>query len=263
MSNRCLSAIAIAALTLTACRPHTVEIAYRPQAGARYAYEVHVESSTTTNLPDQAARKTADEFVLTAGHRVLDAGATGSRVEVRLESPGREPRTFIVRLDRAAQLSEVQRIEGLPAQVLGNLGLSEIFPAAAGAPPRRRLAPGDRWRIDEPVQLAGSERVRLKGEGRLAALGVIDGRDVATIESSVRLPVRSALSEAGRDIVLVGTQRTTMTSTHALADGAVETVEAVTRGRFDLVLQPPEGANVSPVRGTLELEIKSTTKRTD
>lgn len=255
-----MTASAVAALT-AGCAGHTVAVAFRPAAGARYSYEVKVTSAATTRIPGEADRDTADSFVLIAHHRVLNTDASGSRVEVRLAAAGREPRTFVVRLDRAAQLTEVQRIEGLPAQVLGNLGLSEIFPAAAGAPPSRPLAPGDRWQIDEPLQLATGPPVRLRGEGRLAALGVVGGRDVATLESVIRLPVRSTVEEAGREIDLVGSQRTVMTTTHTLDDGAVETVRAVTRGRFEIVLQPPDGSNAPPVRGELDLTVRSTTRR--
>lgn len=254
-------AVVAAAASLGGCQPDTVDLAYRPAPGARYAYAVDVRSSTTTTLPGQEPRTTDDDFVLAARHRVLDAGSEGSRVEVTLDSPGRDERTFVVRLDRAAQLSEVQRIEGLPARVLGNLGLSEIFPAAAGAPPRRPLAPGDRWPIDEPVRLAGGPTLRLRGDGRLTALGVVDGREVATVESKVRLPVRATVDEGGRKVRLTGTQRTTMTASHSLEDGAVESVVAVTQARFGLELVPPEGTNSPPVRGVLRLEVRSTTRR--
>jgi hypothetical protein len=36
-----------------------------------------------------------------------------------------------MRFDRAAQLTAVESVEGIPAEALGSLGLSEIFPAAA------------------------------------------------------------------------------------------------------------------------------------
>src|SRR3712207_6086484 len=99
------------------------------------------------------------------------------------------PYTTLFRSDRAGQLAEVERIEGLPAQVLGELGISEIFPAAAAAPPDRPLSPGDRWTINAPVDLPGLAPGRLRGQGRLIALGVVDGREVATIESVVELTV--------------------------------------------------------------------------
>ncbi|HEX2038813.1 MAG TPA: hypothetical protein VHF47_03660, partial [Acidimicrobiales bacterium] len=204
------------ALASAGCRDGTVRVSFRPEVGAQYAYRVRVAADVVTRIADRPVRRTTDEDVFTARHKVLAAGRAGSRVEVRLESDGQEPRTFVVRLDRAGQLAEVQRIEGFPADVLGGLGLSEIFPAAAGALPDRPLAPGDRWTIDEA------------GTGRLARLGVVDGRRRATVESDYVLPVARTTSDGERPLRLEGDQRTRATSSYDLRDGAVEHVVAET-----------------------------------
>ena len=247
----------------SACEPDTVRVAFRPQADARYQYAVDVRSEAETRIADREPRRTSDNFVLRAEHDVLEAGPQSSTVEVRLASPGIGGRTFVARLDRAGQLAEVERIEGLPAQVLGELGISEIFPAAAAAPPDRALSPGDRWTIDAPVDLPGLAPGRLRGRGRLIALGVVDGREVATIESVVELTVPQGAADASERFVLGGTQSTTSTATHTLADGAVQEVRAVTRGRFDLTVLPPEGTSGPAVPGTLVVEVRSHTRRLD
>jgi hypothetical protein len=252
----------LALAVLTGCRDDTVRIAFRPANGARYAYRVEVESTTVTEIEGRAPVRQHDRFLLHADHDVLTADGDTSRVEIRLrQEDGGPARVFVVQLDRAGQLIEVQRIEGLPARALGSLGLSEIFPAAAGAPPDRRLAPGDRWPVDDPVALPGQASARLRGTGRLSALGVVAGREVATVESRYALAVEGTSElDLGR-FRLDGIQTTTSTATHSLADGAVEEVDAVTRGRFELTLLPPDGTEGPEVPGTLEIEIRSRTRR--
>jgi len=260
-----LAAVALgAALSLAVvpgCGDDTVRVAFRPEAGTRYAYEIDVEATTVTDIEGRGPVRQSDRYVLRADHDVLSADGDSSRVEVQVREPGGATRRFVVRLDRAGQLAEVQRIEGLPAQALGSLGLSEIFPAAAGAPPDRPLAPGDRWQVDDPVELPGQARTRLRGSGRLSALGVVSGREVATIENRFELAVRGVTELLTGRFRLDGRQTTTSTAAHALDDGVVQQVDAVTRGQFRLTLLPPDGTDGPPVPGTLEVEIRSKTRR--
>jgi hypothetical protein len=259
--KRLAAVLLVALVGLAGCGDDTVRIAFTPETGARYSYRVEVESTTFTEVEGTQPVRRHDEFVLQAAHHVLSADGDSSRVQVTLRDAGGNSRRFVVRLDRAGQLAEVQRIEGLPARALGSLGLSEIFPAAAGAPPDRRLAPGDRWRVDDPVELPGQAPTRLSGTGRLTALGVVEGREVATVENRFVLAVEGTSDlELGR-FRLVGSQTTTSTSSHDLADGAVEEVTAVTRGRFRLMLLPPDGEDGPEVPGTLRVEVRSKTRR--
>ena len=247
-------------LASSGCRDGAVRVSFRPEVGAEYVYRVRVVAEVVTRIADRPVRRTTDDDVFTARHTVLAAGPDGSRVKVRLETEGQEDRTFEVRLDRVGQLVEVQRIEGIPADVLGGLGLSEIFPAAAGALPERPLAPGDRWTIDEAVA-AGDGGGRISGSGRLARLGVVDGRRRATVESDYLLPVARTSAEGDRPLRLEGDQRTRATSSYDLRDGAVEKVEAVTTGRFRLVVLPPVGTTGPDIPGRLDLRLRSETRR--
>ena len=248
MRRTLLAVVVLLAAPLGACRDGTVRVAFRPTEGTRYTYRVTVTADVVTRLGDRPARHTTEEDVFTAHHTVL----SGGRTEVRLVAAGEEARTFVVRLDRAGQLAEVQRIEGIPADILGGLGLSEIFPAAAAAPPDRPLAPGDRW------DLAFE---RLRGTGRLAALGMVGGRKLATVESDYVLPVARTADEGDNRLRFEGSQHTRATSTHDLDDGAVEEVRAETSGTFALQLLPPEGTTGPVVPGTLEVEVRSLTTR--
>jgi len=253
--------VAALALLTTACGKDTVRLSFQPRPGNRYSYRVEVQAEAVATVGGQAPRSTETANVFEAEQSVLDADPSGIRVQVRLREVGGLPRNFVVRLDRAAQLAEVQSIEGLPASALGGLGLSEIFPAAAGAPPDRPLSPGSRWAIDEPVQLASPELARLSGRGRLAKLGVIDGREVATVTSNYRLPVKRTAQETRSKLELSGSQDTNASTTYDLEDGSVVSVEARTSGTYGVMLLPPDGTPGAPILGTLTVEVRSVTRR--
>lgn len=255
-----LTGVTAGALLVGACRPDGVHLGFRPAPGAHYSYRVEVHAEVTTRIgADGQTQRRVDDDVLFADHAVLSAGGRSSRVEVRLHGPGQPSRTFVVSLDRFAQLAEVQTIEGLPASALGTLGLSEIFPAAAGAPPDRLLSPGERWRIDEPVALPGASPSRLQGEGRLVELGVVAGREVARVDSTFRLPVARSSEESQGRIVLNGEQVVHSRSLSGVADGAVEEVRTDTRATYTLQLLP-RGSD-SSVPGELIVVVRSVTKR--
>jgi hypothetical protein len=169
---------------------------------------------------------------------------------------------FEVRFDRGGQPTEVQRIEGLPAGALGDLGLSEIFPAAAAAPPDRPLSPGDRWDLDQPLAEDGAgSQARLAGTGRLVSLHHAGGRPLAEVESSYRTPVRRTAEDTGGRLALDGSQSTRADVAYDLDDDVVHSVEARTRGRYRITLLPPTGVQGAPVPGTLVVDVDSTTRR--
>jgi hypothetical protein len=249
---------------MTGCRDDHVTIAYQPRAGAQFAYAIHVVSSTTSAYPGSApSAPSAVPADFTAHHRVLDAHDGTTRVEVRLERGGSPERTFVMRFDRAAQLVAVESVEGIPTEALGSLGLSEIFPAAAGAPPARPLRPGDTWAVDDQVRLAGMDApARLTGTGHLVQLGVIDGHETATVTSATTLPLTSTTATSKGIQTLTGTQTTTITVVYDLADGSVRHSIATTTGRFDVTLAPPAGQPGAPIKGTLTVELRSEIRRT-
>lgn len=253
--------IALATFALAACGTGTVKIAFRPEEGAVYGYVIEVDSTTTTKVEGEDDRRSANNFTLQAKHEVQSTDAEGSEVRVTLRSGGGEARELLVRLDRAAQLTEVVQVEGLPAEVLGELGLSEIFPAAVGAPPEGPLRPGTTWQVNDPVQITGSPRAELEGVGRLEALDVIEGKHVAIVRSSYRLPVSRTSDGANSTQTIEGEQTTSSRTTYDLADGSVVSAEAESVGRFALELRPP-GSDIGPgLAGTLELRVRSVTRR--
>ena len=240
-----------------------VTIAFRPPVGSRFAYVTEVESTTTTDLPCQAAATRVDRTRLDATQLVLEPDGPGVRLEVALSRTGIGTRTFVMRFDRAAQLTAVEEVEGIPAAALGDLGLSEIFPAAAGAPPEEPLAPGDRWTIDDEILLGDSAPTRLEGEGRLVELGVEDGHDTARVQSTTALGVSTRSEATTGTRALDGEQVSEIEAVYDLDTGALRHAVADTVGRFQLALGPPTGGSGDPCVGTLTVELHSTVTRTD
>ena len=258
-----LAALLLVAPVLGAgCRDDTVRIRFRPDVGDVYRYETRVRAESVVTFKGQEPVTRTDSTRLHAEHTVVGAGRDSSRVQVVLEGAGGSSQTFVVRVDRAAQVVAVEQAEGTAREALGQPGLPELFPAAAGAPPDRRLTPGDEWRVDERVQLPGaSDRARLRGSGRLVSLGVVDGRDVAEVRTSSRIPVSAVTVAADGELRIDGFQTTTATTRHDLDDGAVRRAAATTTGTYDIVLSPPPGQAADPLSGTLSLRVTSTTRR--
>lgn len=257
------SITALALVVGVSCAEDTVRISFRPSEGARYVYIVDVESQSATRIGDEDPTRTENSFELLAQHRVQSTGPNGSEVEVTLRSAGEQgpARELLVRLDRGAQLTEVIEVEGLPAEVLGELGLSEIFPAAVAAPPDRALEPGATWQIKAPVQVTGSPRETLIGSGRLVELDVRNGVRVAVVRTTFRLPVSRRTEGNNSTRELEGIQVTRSTTTYDLADGSVVEAVAVTTGNFTVALAPPQGADGPTLSGTLDVEVRSHTAR--
>lgn len=262
--RRALATAALGALAVggAACSDGSVRVDLRPEEGATYRYEVRIRTESETVLGAGAPQVRTDDVLLVAEHTVVATGDDGVSVEVSLAEPGGRQRSFEVVFDRAAQLESIAAIDGIPAEVLGDLGLAELFPAAAGGPPDRPLAPGDRWQVDALVDLGGAGPAgRLTGDGRLVELGVEDGQDVARIESTVTLPVRSVRQSPDGEVSLEGTQTTEQRATRDLGDGSVRRAASDTVGRYELSVAPPAGTASQPVTGTLVVTVSSESRR--
>lgn len=257
-----LAALAALALAGVGCRDHSVSLAFRPDPGERSTYRIAVRAHTVATIGDAAPRRRRSETVFVARQRVLRTGQRGSEVEIALREQGGPERRFVIEVDRGGVLSAVQLVEGVPARALGELGLADVFPPAAGAPPPRRLSPGERWSVDQNLRLAGASPARLTGSGRLASLARVDGVDVARVESSLRLAVRRAARRPEGHVVLDGDQHVESTTTYDLEDGAVVATTTRSRGRYRLTVSPPAGVAGSSVPGTLSVDVRSSVRRT-
>lgn len=257
-----IATVGLIALGSTGCGNGTVRVDFRPEEGATYRYEVRIRSESETVLASGAPQLRTDDVLLLAEHTVLETDGDGVRVRVVLAEPAGDQRTFEVVFDRAAQLQAIESIEGVPSEVLDELGLAELFPAAAGGPPDRGLAPGDSWEVDAQVALAATPSPsRLTGSGRLVQLDVEGDHDVALLRSETELPVLTTRSSPEGELRLDGVQRTEQDATRDLADGSIRAASSRTVGRYDLTVAPPIGTTGSPVTGTLIVTVTSETRR--
>jgi hypothetical protein len=254
---------ALAALAGCGDADGRVVVRFEPPVGAVFEYRTDVDATTTADLPCEDSPARSDHATIESHHEVLSSDADGVRVEVELSREGVGTRTFVVRFDRAAQLTAVEQVEGVPAEALGELGLSELFPAAAGAPPDRPLAPGDTWAIDDEVRIEGGAATRLVGEGRLRELGVVDGHDTATIVSTTRLGVRTTTPASSGTRSLDGEQRSDVEAVYDLDTGALRRATTATVGDYRVVLGPPPGGAGDPCAGTLRIVVRSTATRAE
>lgn len=258
---RRLPAAALAVLataTLLACTDDRVVVSFKPRPGTIYRYDATVSSRTVSQLPGGPEQAIEDRALLHSTLEVLDTTGQAARVRVVVSRPGAGERRFVMLFDRSAQLTAVESVEGIPAGALGELGLTEIFPAGAGAPPQKPLRPGESWKIDDSVKMnAGDAPARLTGSGRLSELGFIDGRRTATVVSSTKLPVRSVSAAPDAQRTLAGSQRTELNVIYDLDDGAVRHVSAVTTGRYSVTFAPLAGQQGQPVVGSLTVVIRS------
>lgn len=237
-----------------------MRVTYRPRPGSVAVYRVRVHAVVTTTIADRPPTRTEDDETFVARHAVLKRGTRESEVRVRLTSTGTETRTFVVTIDRAGQLAAVKSVEGLAADLLGGLGISEVFPAAAGAPPDRPLHPATSWTIDEPVALAPGDESRLVGTGRVTGFGVVHGRHLITLSTSYSLAAHHANQQSTGTIVLDGTASTMQRTSRDVSDGVVESADATTTGRFTLAVHPDATVGVA-LPGRLTLEVRSETRR--
>jgi hypothetical protein len=245
---------AVAACVLPACRAGTVSLGFRPQPGDTFSYVIDVRTTTDLRLNGEPRQVRTITTRLRAAHTVVSSTGETVRVRVALSAPGEPTLTLLVKLDRFGQLTEVEGVQGGTA----GLGLPEVFPAAAGAPPARPLEPGEAWVIDDDVRLPGTDPARLTGSGRIRRLEVDDGRKLATVESKTLLPIR----RVGVRQRLSGQQTAVSTATLDVADGSVQVARSTTEGRFAITLEPPPGDDTPPVRGQLTVKVNSNVRRT-
>jgi hypothetical protein len=259
---RRLAACALLLGVLAGCKPDTVVVSFRPKVGTTYRYVIDVKSTSTTAIQGSAPDTKVEQVQLLAEHTVLESGPDGVRVRVRVGEPGAAPQSFVVRFDRSAQLESIESAEDASAEIVGALGVPEIFPGATGPPAGRRLAPGDRWHVDARVEVPGTERAsRLRVDGRLAELGLAGDAEVARIRSTAHLPLRATASASGGLLVLDGDQRIDQRATYDLDDGSVRSAHTTTTGHFEIEVQPPSGTIAAAVPGTLDVRVTSSTRR--
>ena len=110
-----LALVAAAGVGLLGCRPDTVELGFRPEAGATYRYRYEIEATITRVVKGEQPRTTHLEVTVRSTQKVLEVTDDGTLLQVTLTSSSSTvPSTATVLVDRAGSLQAIQQIDGLP-----------------------------------------------------------------------------------------------------------------------------------------------------
>lgn len=248
-----LAAVAtLLALPLSAgCRAGTVELAFAPEVGDRYEHRYVVDATVTQALDDVAPTVHRLHSTLDVRQEVVEVTGDVVLVELTLRRDGGPRRTSQVRLDRAGVLEGIDLIEG---QTVDVFGLDVLGGLLTGTPlPDEPVGPGDRW----PVELGS-----VRGSARLVRLGIVDGRDVAVVRTSLEQAVDEVVPTATTTAGMRGTLRSSATTTYDLADGSLRRASTRARGAVRVRVAPPPGIVADPALGTITYDVRVEVART-
>lgn len=258
---RTAAALLVAVVLAAGCASDEIELAFSPEPGTRLGYTSTIDIRTARVLADEEVVTDEQQSRVTSEHEVLETADDTVEVRVDVRRDAEPARTYLLRYDAAAALTDVAQVDDVDLARIGDTEITDLLVGVAGPPPEAPLSPGDTWAIDQRVNLPGlADPVALQGSGSLSELGTRGDTPTATVEVVFTLPV-SGRTPDGRTSY-VGTQTTTSTITYDLDDGTVVEVDAVSSGQVDLLVEPPVGVVGAPVRGTLRYEVATATERT-
>lgn len=255
MDRRLATAAALlgALLAGSACRPGTITVEPRVEVGDRARYRYEIEATITSALEGDEPTTTEIATELLADQEVVAITEDGARAQVTLRRDGAAPRQAQVLLDRSGAIRSVELVEGLASGGLGLAELGSLLPPSS-LPPASPLAPGARWKISEGG---------LDGRGRLDRVGIIDGEEVAVVETSVVEALREAVVAGPSEATIDGELRSVGTAAYDLAGGAVRRSSARSRSEVRARIQPPAGVEAEPVDATITYDIRVRVTRLD
>lgn len=247
MDRRLVTGVLVVALAgVGACQPGTVRIDGHPSVGERSRYRYEIVARITRAIEGGAPATSKVTTTLLADQKVTAVTGAGIHADVSLRRDGAATRTARVLLNRSGAIRSIELVAGLDNEDVGLSQLGSLLPPAV-TPPTRPLAPGARWTIDEDD---------LRGTGRLVRLGVIDGADVAVVETSLSERIDDALTSGTSRATLTGTLRTVSTAAYDLGDGSTRHSTARSSGTVRARIEPPVGVEARPVLGTITYDIE-------
>lgn len=238
-------------VALGACRPDTVRLEAQPEVGdrARYRYEIR---ATITRALDGETPTTSDIATdLIADQRVVALRGSDVEVEVSLRRDGAAERTARVVLDQGGTIRGIELVEGLSGDSFGLSQLGALLPPSAELP-AGELGLGDRWSMDDGP---------ISGRSRLAQLGVVDGADVAVVDSTLTQTVDEAVAAGPSAALLRGELRSETRATYDLDGGSIRRSSSRSRGDLVAVIEPPPGVEAAEVRATITYDITVRVRR--
>lgn len=245
---------------LAACRPDTVDLAYRFPEGVR---QYRMEASATARWEIGRSGTGSYRVVFDVSEEVREdegdtavVGVTMSPVEVEedgLSSPGAGDLAFALRIDRNGRVLDVLEINGIDATELGQ---EEVAFVGTYRPklPQQPVALGDRWSSGpaDPESLP-----QLATTGELESLYADAGGAVAELSYTGEGPLERELELPQGTATLTGSARTRAEASFDIDDGVLRSATSTLAGTF-LIRVTPGTRGATPVTGTLDLDLDVT-----
>ncbi|HEX2049257.1 MAG TPA: hypothetical protein VHJ34_01335 [Actinomycetota bacterium] len=254
-----LAAVVVLVAALTACRSDRVDLVYRFEEGDELRYRLEADAATRWNLGEPGSGSYRAEFTVTETVRAASGdeaivAVTVDPVSVEgrgLLPPGGETRTFELRVGARGQLLEVLEVDGAPATGFDPDELAFINtarPKLPVDPVRLRQS----WPAEQQLRLAATTQ-ELAVDGRLAGLGLDDGRAAARLTFTGAGPLTRTTQVQLGDAELVGSSSTTGAAVLDLDGGYLTSASSRTESDFEVRVLPEDGA---PLSGTLHTELR-------
>lgn len=247
-------------LALGACRPETVDLAYRFEQGDELRYRLAATASADWNIGGQRGQgsyeisfdvtesvaSVEEDAVLVSV--VLDATAVE---ENGLPSPGLGRTSFTLDLAPTGGVTEVLEVDGVPARAVDpdQLALVGSYrPPLPDRPVRLR----DEWRSTQELNLANVRRT-VTSDGTVEALGRDVGGSVAHLRYEAEGPLLWTTQLPQGAAQLAGVASSSGTAVLDIDHGFLREASSSTEARFDVTVKPVSGE--APIAGMLDLRL--------
>ena len=259
-----LRAGALALLVLAACRPDTVDLAYRFAEGQRQ-YRLTADIESRWDIGDSGGGACHVELDVVENVREENGGTAVLEVTmepVEVEEDGLAcPRGggFTLEIDRSGRVSAVLEVDGVDAAEIAeeeSAFIGTYRPTLPGEP----VGLGDVWE-SQPQRAVGS-LAQLATQGELDALYRDDDGPVAELSYRGAGPLQWVTELPQGTAGLGGSAEIRSTAKFDIDRGVLVSASSVLRGDFDVRVQPSSGGS-TPLTGTLSLELELEVEASD
>ncbi len=266
--KRCRAlALLMLVAAMTACRPDTVELAYRyaPEASITYEMRAHAVASWDIGGPGEGSYDVTFEVTETvestdAQSVVVSVVMVPLEVDERgLPSPGSRERSFALRIGPNGEVFEVLEVDGVPAEALDPDELAFIGTYRPPLPPHPvRLR--DTWRAQQQVDLE-SVFQQVVTTGQLQGLRRDAEGKIAEVDYSGEGPLVWMTTLPQGEAELTGSAVTSSEAEVDIDGGFLRSAASSTTGDFDVRVDP--GGERAPIVGTLRLDLELSLEKID
>lgn len=261
---RRLRALTSSLLLLAACRPDTVDLAYRFAEGERqYRLEAEIESSW--DIGESGAGSC--HVVLDVSENVLEGDEEGAVVEVEMTPAQVDedglgcPRggAFELKIGSNGRVLEVLEVDGVDARELAQ---EEVAFIGTYRPtlPESPVGLGDVWQSAPQPEVGSLAQLPTRGE--LDSLYMDDRGPVAELSFAGSGPLEWQTQLPQGTAGLGGSATTRGEARFDIERGVLLAATSTLRGDFDVRVQPSSGSG-TPLTGTLSLDLEVTVTARD